>query len=323
MARKKPHEEHENHERWMVSYADFLTLLFATFVVLYALSQISLAEFKDLDKSMKEAFTPKTIFQGKEGVLSDGKEVMESKDMNAMFDSLMLEYVSPAYEQDSYEKIKKEIEAMTKKGELDGISATIDDRGLVIKINDKNVLFKSGSAEPSDEAKKVLDIVGKLIVEKFAMHNIRIEGHTDPMPMKSAQYPSNWELSSARASSIVRYFIGRFKLLPDLFSAVGYADTRPDVSGKSAEANQKNRRVEIIVVRNQNKKMEHGMDSFIKLSEKEQKQLRKEQIDVLSDINNKEIQQIEQKLKEKKLTPTPETVDSFQEETRRLDNLKQ
>ena len=265
MARKKPPEEHENLERWMVSYADFLTLLFATFVVLYALSQINLEQFKELQLSIKKAFTAPSIMQGDVGVMNQGQNIIDNSNANAMIDSLMLEYVSPAYEQDSFEKIKEDIDALNKTGELEGVNATIDDRGLVINMNDDGILFKSGSAELSNAARKKLDIIGKLIIQKFAMHQIRIEGHSDKIP-STGRYPSNWELSSARASSIVRYLIAKFKFLPDLFTVVGYADTRPVVQGNTSDALAKNRRVEIVVLRNQNKRAELSQDSFIKMN---------------------------------------------------------
>ena len=164
--------------------------------------------------------------------MSSGESVMDASAADSMIDTLLMEYISQRYEQESYDKIKKEIDDMAKSGEMDGVSATIDERGLVITITDKGILFPSGSAELSDGAKKILDTIGKLIVQKFAMHSIKVEGHTDSVPISGGKYPSNWELSSARASSIVRYLIDRFKILPDLMSAVGYADTRPAATGK-------------------------------------------------------------------------------------------
>jgi len=210
MAKKKKHEEHENLERWLVSYADFMTLLFATFVVLYALSQINVNEFKKVEESLKRAFSTQSLFDGQQGIMNQGNSLMDSAGADSMIDSLMMEYISPRYEQESYEQIKKDIDEMTKNGELKGITADIQDKGLVITITDKAIKFASASAVLTKEAEKSLDVVGKLIVQKFAMHPIRVEGHTDSLPMKSDRYPSNWELSSARASVIVRYLINRF-----------------------------------------------------------------------------------------------------------------
>lgn len=321
MARKKKPPEHENLERWMVSYADFLTLLFATFVVLYALSQINLDQFKNLELSMKKAFSAPSLLKGEKSILPGGKDILnKSPDSNTMIDSLMLEYVSPAYEQSSFEQIKAEIDALNKKGELKDVTAQIDERGLSIKINDKNILFKSGSADLSPEAKQMLDIIGKLIIQKFAMHPIRIEGHTDSVP-SGGKYPSNWELSSARASSLVRYLSAKFKILPDLFSAVGYADTRPVDGSKTKESLAKNRRVEIVILRNQIKNIEHYQDTFLKMDRADQQKLRNEQIDIVKDIENTEIKNIEQKIK-KETAPTKGTESDYWKETQRINKLK-
>jgi chemotaxis protein MotB len=286
MARKKKHEEHENLERWLVSYADFMTLLFATFVVLYALSQINVNEFKKVEESLKKAFSINSILDAGSGVFSgEGESVMDSSPVaDSMIDTLMMEYISPRYEQESYEQIKKEIEDKVKSGELKDIDAKIDERGLVITLTDNGILFKSGSAELSDAAKKKLEIVGKLVVEKFAMHSIRVIGHTDSIPV-SGHYPSNWELSSARASSVVRYLIDRFKILPDLFSAVGYSDTRPVDKANAA----KNRRVEIVVQKNQHKNLDEYQNTYMKMDKSEQQRQRNEQMKIVKEIDDKEI----------------------------------
>ena len=326
MARKKPPEEHENLERWMVSYADFLSLLFATFVVLYALSQINLEQFKELQLSIKKAFTAPSIMQGDVGVMNQGQNIIDNSNANAMIDSLMLEYVSPAYEQDSFEKIKEDIDALNKTGELEGVNATIDERGLVINMNDDGILFKSGSAELSNAARKKLDIIGKLIIQKFAMHQIRIEGHSDKIP-STGRYPSNWELSSARASSIVRYLIAKFKFLPDLFTVVGYADTRPVVQGNTSDALAKNRRVEIVVLRNQNKRAELSQDSFIKMNKTEQQQVRNEQIEIVEAMDRAELKKIEDKIKKqeeiiKEHVPSRATTSDYKNEADRLREIR-
>lgn len=326
MAKKKKPEEHENLERWLVSYADFMTLLFATFVVLYALSQINVNEFKKVEESLKKAFSVQSILDGGSGVMSSGNSVLDTSAADSMIDSLLMEYISPRYEQESYEQIKKDVEDLVKSGEMNGASATIDERGLVITITDKNILFKSGSAELSDGAKKILETVGKLIVQKFAMHSIRVEGHTDSVPV-SGKYPSNWELSSARASSIVRYLIDRFKILPDLMSAVGYADTRPVDSGKDATALAKNRRVEIVVQRNQYKNLDHYQNTYIKMGKEEQQRRRNEQIKIIKEIENQEIESLGEDIKhttDMSKDPNSRYTDNdnaFLDESKRIENL--
>lgn len=326
MARKKKHEEHENLERWLVSYADFMTLLFATFVVLYALSQINVNEFKKVEESLKKAFSVQSILDGGSGVMSSGQSVMDASAADSMIDSLLMEYISPRYEQESYEKIKKDVEDMVKSGEMNGVSATIDERGLVITITDNGIMFPSGSAELSNSAKTILEKVGKLIVEKFAMHSIKVEGHTDSVPV-SGRYPSNWELSSARASSIVRYLIGRFNILPDLMSAVGYADTRPLSTSKDSASLAKNRRVEIVVQKNQHKNLDHYQGTYMKMGKTEQQKRRNEQIKIIKEIDNKEIESLGEDVKhstdmsKKPSSKYADTSSEFLKESKRIEKL--
>ena len=122
--------------------------------------------------------------------------------------------------------MEESIQKLTEAGELEGISTKITDKGLLITFDDK-YLFAPSSAYLDQNARKLLDKVGVLICKKFVLHAMRVEGHTDSDPIRTSQYPSNWELSAARASSVVRYMISRFKFSPSLFSAIGYADTRP------------------------------------------------------------------------------------------------
>lgn len=328
MARKKKPEEHENLERWLVSYSDFMTLLFATFVVLYALSQINVNEFKKVEESLKKAFSVQSILDGGSGVMSSGNALLDTSAADSMIDTLMMEYISPKYEQQSYEQIKKELDDMKKAGEIDNsVSATIDERGLVITISDKGLMFKSGSAELTKEMEKILETVGKLIVEKFAMHSVRVEGHTDKVPV-TGKYPSNWELSSARASSIVRYLIDKFKILPDLMSAVGYADTRPVAQGADAASLAKNRRVEIVVQRNQYKNLDHYQNSFIKMGKTEQQRRRNEQIQIIKDLENKELESLGEDIqntsemsRDKESAYEQNKKSEFLNESKRLENL--
>lgn len=317
MARKKKPEEHENLERWLVSYADFMTLLFATFVVLYALSQLNVNEFKKVEESLRKAFSVQSLLDGGSGVMSQGESIVDANAANSVIDSLMMEFISQKYEQESYEQIKKQIDDMNKGGTLSNVSAIIDERGLVIIISDKDVLFKSGSAELTDEAKKILEKVGKLIVERFAMHIIKVEGHTDKVPV-TGRYPSNWELSSARASSIVRYLIDRFKIMPNLMAAIGYADTRPAAKGTDASSLAKNRRVEIVVQRNQFRHLDHFQNSFLKMDKVEQQRRRNEQIKIIKEIDHQEMESIGEDVRNNSLI---EDSTSFLDESKRLENL--
>ncbi len=285
MAKKAKPPEHENLERWLVSYSDFITLLFATFVVLYALSQTDVAELSKIDESLQRAFSTASILQGNDGVLDSGQSILDSGAGNGFIQELMAEYISPKYESQSFEQIEKSIDELKKNGQLEGVDAKITDQGLSITFEEK-YLFDSGSAELSKTSQKLLDKIGVLIFEKFVMHNIRIEGHTDSMPISSAKYPSNWELSSARACTIVRYLIQRFKFSPSLFTAVGYADTRPAKNEKGQINSRLSRRVEILVLNKKFNSIEKPQNEILKMDKDQQMELQTRRKEFVSQIKS-------------------------------------
>jgi len=286
MARKKKHPEHVNLERYLISYADFITLLFATFVVLYALSQVDINDFKSLQDSMREAFSAPSIMQGSDGVMSNSSDsILEGAQADSVITPLMMEYMSQKYEQQSFDDIEKSVGQMSKSGDLDGVETIQTDRGLIIRFNN-DFLFKPGSATLSTDAKHKLDKVGAAIAKKFILHSMRIEGHTDNVKMAASIYPSNWELSSARASSIIRYFIDRFRFLPDLFTAVGFADTRPIADNTSLKGQAQNRRVEILILKNKFKAQESPQDDITKMNKKDQDAMQANRNEIVNKIEN-------------------------------------
>ena len=298
MARKKKHPEHENLERWLVSYSDFITLLFATFVVLYALAQVDATDFAKLEESLKNAFSQGgALFDGQPAVMDGSDSIFDQQQGNSFIPSLMLEYISPKYEEESFKEIEEIIEELTKAGELDGIASKMTDKGLLLSFDDK-YLFAPGSAYLDKNAKKLLDKVGVLICKKFVLHSMRVEGHTDSSPMSNAQYPSNWELSGARASSVVRYLINRFKFAPSLFSAIGYADTRPLETAISPK-DPANRRVEILILKNKYKRQfETQNDNTMKLTKVQQEAIQKERQKIIKAVEGDSISPAARKLLE-------------------------
>jgi len=249
--KKQKHEEHINLERYLISYADFITLLFATFVVLYALARMDISEFEKLQESMKKAFAAPSLMQGSDGLMENsGDSILSSTDAGNAAVPPILEYLSAKYEDSAFNAIRESLENMDKSGDIEGVDVTINDRGLIIDIPDVELFFGAGNAQLTPKAKEMLIKVGKIIKDKFSNHAIRVEGHTDDLPISSTIYPSNWELSSARASVVVRFLIEKFKFKQDLFSAIGYADTRPKYSNKTKDGRAKNRRVSIVILRN-------------------------------------------------------------------------
>ena len=297
MARKKRAEEPENLERWLVSYGDFITLLFATFVVLYALAQVDVSDFAKLEESLKNAFSQNALLDGQQSIMDGSDSIFDQQQANSFIPSLMLEYISPKYEEESFREIDETIMEMTKLGELDGISSKMTDKGLLLTFDDK-YLFAPGSANIDGDAKKLLDKVGVLICKKFVLHSMRVEGHADSTPINSFVYPSNWELSAARASSVVRYMITRFKFSPSLFSAIGYADTRP-LENAISPKDPANRRVEILIMKNKYRRdFETSNDNTMKLTKAEQEAIQKQREQIISKIEGDAISPAARKLLE-------------------------
>ena len=258
MARKKKAEEHENLERWLVSYADFMTLLFATFVVLYGLAQTDVQEYAKLEESIKAAFNVIPMEGGQNIFDGVGNHMMgQGYPMdNDAFIPPMLEYLSQKYEKQSMESIKKEIDKKVKEGDMEDVEATITDRGLVITLKNINVFFPSGSAQLTPAAKKAIGSIGAMIKKKFNNHLIKIEGHTDNLPVNSSLYPSNWELSAARSASVARFLISQYNIKSNLFTVIGYGDTKPIDTNSTPQGRDKNRRIEIVILKNQYAKYE-------------------------------------------------------------------
>ena len=288
MARKKPPEEHENLERWLVSYGDFITLLFATFVVLYALAQVDVTDFAKLEESLKNAFDANTMFDAKEDIMDGSPDLFDHQQANSFIPGLMVEYMSQRYEEDAFKEIEMDIKKLREAGELDGITTKMTEQGLLITFDD-SYLFAPASASLDLKARKLLDKVGVLICKKFILHAMRIEGHTDSEPINSSVYPSNWELSTARACSVVRYLISRFHFNPKLFTASGYADTRPQEKSFSSK-DAKNRRVEILIVRNRYKdEYEKRANNAINMSKAEQERIQMDRQAIISTVEKDSI----------------------------------
>ncbi len=251
MARKKKPEEHVNHERWLVSYADFITLLFAFFTTLYALSKADAVKVGKMVYSMRSAFhmelfqtpeavmayqgmaTPAVTMEGDPGVGSEGGSKQQNGD--------------PDIEED-IGKIAKDLkELIADPGLKDAISVKVDDRGVVVSLAEAG-FFGSGVAEMSDEkALKALEtIVGKLQKDDV---NLSIEGHTDNRPVRGGKYKDNWALSSERGSFILRY-AAEHGIDPSRLRVSGYGDTKPVGDNATEEGRAKNRRVDIIIAMN-------------------------------------------------------------------------
>ena len=258
MSRKKKAAEHVSHDRWLVSYADFITLLFAFFVVLFSSSQVDKRKVGKVSMAMQEAFQQMGIFQTANSrtpmvtadplpaeniqLIEDGKGMSGRGKMASTFEKMM-----------GYPPPPKGMRVLQKQL-TSALSPELQRREVVLKANREGLVislreigfFDSGSAElrPASAA-AVERIVGVLSAQP---NNIRIEGHTDIVPIHNARFASNWELSTARATEMIRLFITQYNLPAARLSAAGYAEYHPVASNQTVEGRAQNRRVDIVVL---------------------------------------------------------------------------
>ncbi len=241
MRRKHRPEEHENHERWLVSYADFITLLFAFFVVMYAISSVNEGKYRILSDSLTSAFrnvTPSSINPIQVGQPSSGQIVRPVASAVE---------IKPA---DTAEARKMQLMANELKGSLGSmidqgkVRVTHSKRGIAIEIND-SILFDPARADLQPASAEMLLAVAEMV--KGTDNLIQIEGHTDNQPIRSAQFPSNWELSSARAASVVRLF-AEAGIASQRMVVIGYSEFRPVEPNDTIERRARNRRVTLNIL---------------------------------------------------------------------------
>ena len=235
---KRKHEEHENHERWLVSYADFITLLFAFFVVMYSISSVNIGKYRTVSESIKAALNPLANQSGANQIINVG----EAK--------LALQGRNPTDAKEVTIRRIRQLAQVIKDKQLKDMVAFVTvvqtiNGDIVITIPDR-LLFNSGEATVRTEALPFLEGLGGAILEMN--RHARVEGHTDNVPIRTAQFPSNWELSAARAVMVVRVLSELYGVPADHLAAVGHADTRPVTVNSDAEQRAKNRRVEVVIL---------------------------------------------------------------------------
>ena len=263
--RKRPVEEHENHERWLVSYADFITLLFAFFVVMYSISQVNEGKYRVLAKTLDSAFNddPLNIMKTPALTLDPiqfGDPVMRPKNPNLGIELPDNGDDDREHSDDlteDQEDIKKVIESgfseLIKGGLLD---VKGNKNRLEIELKSK-VLFEPGGAILQYEAEHVLSHLA--IVLSGYENQIMVEGHTDNIPIKTYHFPSNWELSSSRSAAVVNLF-AREGIEPERMSVVGYGEFRPIADNQTKKGQQSNRRVVIVVMKNSQKRTDFDLE---------------------------------------------------------------
>jgi chemotaxis protein MotB len=260
--RRKKHAGggHGDDERWLLTYADMITLLLALFVVLYAISSVNTSKFRELQTSLRDAFSGK-IITGGEGIMETGvsatRETPQSVIPNitpptpqiaSPTDRVRAEALAARREDEEFQRIKQQIEQYARAHGLgDQVEAVIARRGLVVRLLTDRVLFDSGMADLKQQGMPLLGHVGNLLAID-RIHPILVEGHTDDVPISTARYATNWELSTSRATEVVRFLIDRG--VPNTrFGASGYADLHPIGTNSTDRGRARNRRVEVVLQR--------------------------------------------------------------------------
>ena len=252
MARRKIHEEHENHERWLVSYADFITLLFAFFVVMYAISSVNEGKYRVLSEAIVSAFreSPRSLEPIQVGQLTRSPYSMDAPLNPVPVNPLDLQLITPPMPgnpevTEQINEIADEIEqSLAPLIEDELIDVRRFDNWLEVEIK-TSILFGSGSAEASGESAPVLSRIARVL--RDVPNRINVEGFTDDRPISTVIYPSNWELSAARAATVVRLF-EEFGIDPERLAAIGYGEHRAVESNDTAEGRAANRRVVLVIM---------------------------------------------------------------------------
>jgi chemotaxis protein MotB len=242
MARRPKRAEHDNLDRWMVSYADFVTLLFAFFVVMYGISTVNEGKYKVFGAAINKAFGTKSSAT-ESGAIRLTEEEIYFKSLVDRRNARLAE--KQRKQNERMQNLAKTLnEAMAKFVKNGQMNVSQTGRGVELEIN-ASALFNQGEADIQPEAKKTLADAARVLVDNE--YAIEVEGHTDNMPISTAKFPSNWELSSARASSVVRLFIDQ-GVVAQRLKAVGSADNHPVLPNDTAEGRTRNRRVTITVL---------------------------------------------------------------------------
>ena len=233
-------EEHENHERWLLSYADFITLLMIFFIIMYAMSTIDKAKYEKLTTALNQAM-------GDGSAIADTGSKMGGEIGNGLSEDAKLK------------KVKENLDKYLKENNLsNSVSTTIEKRGLVVSFKD-SLFFDSGRAEVRPEQIDKLIKISKIINQAMGSGSyIRFEGHTDSVPVHNEVYKSNWDLSVMRASNVAQILIKKADIKPEKLSAIGYGEYRPKADNSTAEGKSTNRRVDILIMNSKFNEVENN-----------------------------------------------------------------
>ena len=260
-------------ERWLLTYADMITLLMALFMVLFSISSVNISKYQVLQRALQKAFMGgvldggKSFQQGEPTRIQGVQSATASQQMDSTFQITshnLIGKVAPAptaaekaaarkaaaEEQSNLEQIKNQVDSYAKLHGFSGlIQTSIDQRGLVIRLLTDKVLFDSGHAELKATGSPILLEVSHLLVTTKFSNAIAVEGNTDNVPISGGEFPSNWELSTGRANAVLEFFI-HHSVPQHRLTVVGFADQNPIAPNDTADGRGLNRRVDVVVLRN-------------------------------------------------------------------------
>ncbi len=214
--------------RWLLTYADMITLLLALFIILFAISTISKVKFQTLAKEISGGFNGPYAINNPPNGGATGAEPGRAGDADL-------------------ERVKRQVDAYVRERKLqDKVQTKITKRGLVISLLTDKALYDSGSADLRPDTRALIDEIRNVIAKNN--NDIRVEGYTDDIPIATSSFPSNWELSAARATNVVRYLVEQKTIAPSRMSAAGYAEFRPAHKNDSEEHRRLNRKVDIVIL---------------------------------------------------------------------------
>jgi chemotaxis protein MotB len=226
MKRRSTNVRKENKERWLLTYSDMITLLMVFFIVLFAMSNVDAKKYQSLAESLND------VFSGQKSVLSNPSQSVVS--------------IMPKLSTEDFSEMEKQLrETIEELGLVSKVKINYESEGIVLSFQD-TVLFDLGSANLRPEAENVIDKVTAVLAK--SPFKLRVEGNTDDLPINTAQFPSNWDLSVARATSVVRMMIKNPNMDPGRLSIMGYGEYRPVAPNDSPENRQLNRRVDIVIL---------------------------------------------------------------------------
>ena len=231
---KKKHEEHENHERWLVSYADFITLLFAFFVVMYSISSVNEGKFRTVSDSIKAALNPIVSPANTAVPFTIGQNK-----------AVKVDPTIDIAREPALRRLRQIMRSLKDEMHLDTIQLKELTNGDIVLTLPDTVLFRSGESALRSQARPFIQAIGEVLIELD--RHVRVEGHTDNVPITTVQFPSNWELSATRAVTVVRTLSEQYGVPANHLTAVGHADSRSLTDNLTPEHRAKNRRVEIVV----------------------------------------------------------------------------